>query len=631
MQSRGGSTRCWLIRKLAQSTAKDQNERISIIKSLLSTNCTDKSISDEFKTLLSDKNTDRISLEIALIWELQAAMAQKLSQLALTATQEQNRVMADIHQLTDSLKRAAAKAASLVEDERKKLIVVQEVFRQNASEKAFRKSFHDKSFKLALEELLEEKSEVRTQRNRQGRQSGSDDVGEGDNTKYFSIAECKDEFERVRNSFISPADSSVLSTQRKRPRRPTQPAIAEMHPFVRKLMASNATFARYPVVDDRPTRDRLPVLRDPNVKIDIWALLKDNIGKDMSRITMPVHLNEPLTQMQRKAEILEYCELLRKANRCDDPLMRLILVFSCFYMQAANTAIRLKKPFNPLLGETYEFVSGDLKFVSEQVSHHPPICAFHCECDDFVISGDSNLRSNLSIASCQLEQLGTMDVMLKRTKETFPRTKYTTVSLHNYIFGKLYLWVTGQSAIFNSRTRDSICVDFKPKGWNQRDDFSASGVVTNAQGEVEYQVTGKWNSFISVIDSKTKQETQVVKRYDLPANSELQFNFSKFAVNANHLSTEMLAKVPPTDSRFRPDQRAYENGDLELAAVEKNRLEENQRKRRRALEAQKKQWKPLWFDFEMTGKTWKSSYKGGYFEALENGCWPSDMLDLFND
>jgi hypothetical protein len=32
--------------------------------------------------------------------------------------------------------------------------------------------------------------------------------------------------------------------------------------------------------------------------------------------------------------------------------------------------------------------------------------------------------------------------------------------------------------------------------------------------------------------------------------------------------------LPPTDSRLRPDQRALEEGDIKLAAAEKQRLEE---------------------------------------------------------
>jgi len=34
---------------------------------------------------------------------------------------------------------------------------------------------------------------------------------------------------------------------------------------------------------------------------------------------------------------------------------------------------RQSKPFNPLLGETYELVTDDFHFFSEMVSHHPPI------------------------------------------------------------------------------------------------------------------------------------------------------------------------------------------------------------------------------------------------------------------
>ena len=33
------------------------------------------------------------------------------------------------------------------------------------------------------------------------------------------------------------------------------------------------------------------------------------------------------------------------------------------------------KPFNPLLGETFELVTNEWRFLSEQVSHHPPVSA----------------------------------------------------------------------------------------------------------------------------------------------------------------------------------------------------------------------------------------------------------------
>lgn len=48
----------------------------------------------------------------------------------------------------------------------------------------------------------------------------------------------------------------------------------------------------------------------------------------------------------------------------------------------ATTANRTGKPFNPLLGETYECDRTDdlgWRAISEQVSHHPPMLAQHCE------------------------------------------------------------------------------------------------------------------------------------------------------------------------------------------------------------------------------------------------------------
>ena len=39
----------------------------------------------------------------------------------------------------------------------------------------------------------------------------------------------------------------------------------------------------------------LPHFRPPKLKISVWTILKDLIGKDLSRISMPVYFNEPLS------------------------------------------------------------------------------------------------------------------------------------------------------------------------------------------------------------------------------------------------------------------------------------------------------------------------------------------------
>ena len=65
----------------------------------------------------------------------------------------------------------------------------------------------------------------------------------------------------------------------------------------------------------------------------------------------------------------------------------MVLVAAFSVSAYASTQSRSShKPFNPLLGETYECAREDKgwRFVAEQVTHHPPVCACHCVSDNFV-------------------------------------------------------------------------------------------------------------------------------------------------------------------------------------------------------------------------------------------------------
>ena len=75
--------------------------------------------------------------------------------------------------------------------------------------------------------------------------------------------------------------------------------------------------------------------------------------------------------MQVLCEELEYSELLDKATEVDDPFMRLVYVTAFAVSSYSSTFTRAgTKPFNPLLGETFECVRDDkgFKFVAEKVS-----------------------------------------------------------------------------------------------------------------------------------------------------------------------------------------------------------------------------------------------------------------------
>lgn len=76
-------------------------------------------------------------------------------------------------------------------------------------------------------------------------------------------------------------------------------------------------------------------------------------------------------------------------------LMRLMLVAAYAMSNYSSTVGRTSKPFNPMLGETFELVDEEkgYRYFSEQVSHHPPISACHCESPDFKFWTEVNVKS----------------------------------------------------------------------------------------------------------------------------------------------------------------------------------------------------------------------------------------------
>lgn len=86
--------------------------------------------------------------------------------------------------------------------------------------------------------------------------------------------------------------------------------------------------------------------------------------------------------LQRLTEDYEYADILDMAAACQDPCEQLAYVAAFTVSSYATTSNRTGKPFNPLLGETYECDRTDdlgWRSISEQVSHHPPMVAQFCE------------------------------------------------------------------------------------------------------------------------------------------------------------------------------------------------------------------------------------------------------------
>lgn len=91
---------------------------------------------------------------------------------------------------------------------------------------------------------------------------------------------------------------------------------------------------------------------------------------------MPVDFNEPLSALQKRCEEFQYTALLREAADTEDDALRVAKIAAFVAAGFATAKHRIqRKPFNPLLGETFEAFRADrgIEFFAEKVQHHPPV------------------------------------------------------------------------------------------------------------------------------------------------------------------------------------------------------------------------------------------------------------------
>ncbi|GFH28715.1 oxysterol-binding protein 9, partial [Haematococcus lacustris] len=94
----------------------------------------------------------------------------------------------------------------------------------------------------------------------------------------------------------------------------------------------------------------------------------------------PVVMFEPRSYLEKLADVWVYPHFLLQASQTKDPVHRMKLVMTWFVAGLHHGFEKWKKPFNPILGETWqaELADGSSMFL-EQISHHPPITAFNLE------------------------------------------------------------------------------------------------------------------------------------------------------------------------------------------------------------------------------------------------------------
>lgn len=344
-------------------------------------------------------------------------------------------------------------------------------------------------------------------------------------------------------------------------------------------------------------RERRKVIPEkPNYSLNLWSIMKNCIGKELSKIPMPVNFSEPLSFLQRLTEDFEYSDCLDKAAAADDVYEQMAYVAAFTVSSYSTTTTRTLKPFNPLLGETFECDRMDdfgWRSIAEQVSHHPPVVAMYTESKDWTSWQEFTMSSKFRGKYLQIIPLGIAHLVFNKSGNHYTWRKVTT-TVHNIIVGRLWVDNHGEMDITNHITGDRCHLKYTPYSYFSRDaPRKVTGVITDSHDKAMYVLSGNWDDKLEgarVLNTvKTGKgnvvyetgETKVLwqRRYP-PPELERCYNFTQLAVELN----EPEPDVAPTDSRNRPDQRRMEEGKWDEANSVKVLIEEKQRTARKKME-----------------------------------------------
>ncbi|KDR22529.1 Oxysterol-binding protein-related protein 1 [Zootermopsis nevadensis] len=418
-------------------------------------------------------------------------------------------------------------------------------------------------------------------------------------------------------------------------------------------------------------RHELPVPMFSRNDFSIWSVLKNCIGKELSKITMPVIFNEPLSFLQRMVEYMEYAHLLRRAAEEADPIYRMQVTFLLENPKERDHLKDLgidsiKMVLGVVVWVSLRIVTiGRLLVVCEQVSHHPPVSAFHADCKDFIFHGSIHPKLKFWGKSVEIQPKGQVTVELPRWGEAYTWTN-VNCCVHNIIVGKLWMEQYGTMEVTNHVTGLRAILTFKPAGWFSKDLHRVEGFITDKHKKKLHFLYGKWTEFIRCTDIPSYDEyvrenahkfsvdegcpipdvaegelPKCDSTYSIdipnsvtlweadprPDRSSEYYQFTLFAMSLNEMEEGMKSKLCPTDCRFRPDIRKLEEGDIDGAAAEKTRLEEKQRDARKARKGKKGlDWAPRWFTPGTNPHTKQEDwlYSGGYWDRNFSG-----ILDIF--
>ncbi|KAJ0398044.1 hypothetical protein ATCC90586_005243 [Pythium insidiosum] len=286
-----------------------------------------------------------------------------------------------------------------------------------------------------------------------------------------------------------------------------EPKSTEYHPAVYMKGMMRLPTGGLKLVDKEVAKKQSGVLKDV-IKSAGAKMLE---GKGTVSLSLPVRIFEPRTNLERLVDLFLYAPTyLNAAAEQIDPLERFKLVMA-FAVAGMHHSVGQLKPFNPILGETYQSLLNDgTEVCCEHTSHHPPISNFQLVGQKYAICGHVLWHGSFSMKSNAVVQNNRGPIRVSFDDGTVISYHLPVMQSGGFLWGDRTVDLTG-AVLFEDRKNRLACeLRFNPdekKGMGGM--FSASktpsdhirGVIINTATESELcEVSGSWLEELRVGD-----------------------------------------------------------------------------------------------------------------------------------
>uniref|UniRef100_A0A915CW04 Oxysterol-binding protein n=1 Tax=Ditylenchus dipsaci TaxID=166011 RepID=A0A915CW04_9BILA len=283
--------------------------------------------------------------------------------------------------------------------------------------------------------------------------------------------------------------------------------------------------------------------------MSIWSMIKSAIGRlDLTRLTVPINYNEPLSLVQRLAENMQMSHLIEKPSDARIELS----------VWSISEPSRLPHCPASVLCETYELERADLgfRFVAEQVSHHPPVSAFHCNAASFEFFGTIAPKMSFYGRSITIDPQACFTLRLTSLNETYT-WKAVSCVVRNIILGNLFMALAGtltvKQYVGDSETDMQFRLTYTDTKANDAE-LLVVGEILSGIARIR-SIYGNWMTYIASCspDQFVFDDFRANFRLHCDKASTLSefYDFTYFAMMLNERDRVDIGRLPRTDSRLR--------------------------------------------------------------------------------